>query len=601
MSGPGRRAAIAPGDYRRPSIVDETGLVVRPVGQGGEDLGIYDFSGLSGPPLLVREIAQAFATCARTRWDSDRSCLTYYNSLQNFVRAMAKVDPPVASAADITVAVWDRWMDQPGSVSRRGPQVALVLREVPGLSDATRARTTRRFNTPRAPEPKEGFSRAQMKRIRNAAAFTVRTANTRISENLALLERWRSGGIAPGDPDWAWGELLDHLARTGDLPRFASGPIRPAVLALCEQRVGSTLFEDMVTPLFPSVREKGAAAVLLMCYEAWNLSILEKLEIPDQWPNADPDDPDGPAVHRVDTDKPRRRRRRHASNNLLDLGEGTAGWAMQQVISMTAQARNTLAVLGNPSSLLLWSRPARGSKVFSSGKTGLSDAINDWARQARAAGADLPEGVTARPLRHSAQVLHERPRQNSRAVQDSDYLMRDRNVIDQSRDVVAAGLEQAVKHAHATVLMRVAAHVAPGTPREAEQVAKEAGVPLEVAKQVVSGELDTAVGACQDFEHSPFTASGPCAVSFLMCFACPNAVAIGRHLPRIVYLYQCLELIRSAVAGAVWAADWAEHHARVEDLVHKHTDPERWTALLAALPGREREHIDRMLDRRFDS
>lgn len=51
----------------------------------------------------------------------------------------------------------------------------------------------------------------------------------------------------------------------------------------------------------------------------------------------------------------------------------------------------------------------------------------------------------------------------------------------------------------------------------------------------------------------------PCTVSFLLCFACRNAVATGRYLPRIAYLHQALESLRSAVTPAVWAADWATH------------------------------------------
>lgn len=69
-------------------------------------------------------------------------------------------------------------------------------------------------------------------------------------------------------------------------------------------------------------------------------------------------------------------------------------------------------------------------------------------------------------------------------------------------------------------------------------------------------------GGLYRVEHSPFSASGPCAVSFLMCFACPNAVATDRHLPRIVYLHRALESCGPRSARLVWAADWAVHTAR---------------------------------------
>jgi hypothetical protein len=59
-------------------------------------------------------------------------------------------------------------------------------------------------------------------------------------------------------------------------------------------------------------------------------------------------------------------------------------------------------------------------------------------------------------------------------------------------------------------------------------------------------------------------------VSFLLCFACPNALATDRHLPRIVYLHEAMTGLRSALDPAAWRIDWAGHHARVTDLRHPH-------------------------------
>ena len=75
----------------------------------------------------------------------------------------------------------------------------------------------------------------------------------------------------------------------------------------------------------------------------------------------------------------------------------------------------------------------------------------------------------------------------------------------------------------------------------------------------------------------------------------------GRHLPRIVYLHQVLEGLRSAVDTATWTADWAEHHGRIADLVSAHTTEAGRAALRAQLTGHDRDLIDRMLDRRLDS
>ncbi len=92
----------------------------------------------------------------------------------------------------------------------------------------------------------------------------------------------------------------------------------------------------------------------------------------------------------------------------------------------------------------------------------------------------------------------------------------------------------------------------------AELVAKEVGIDVEVARRIVAGRL-----VCLVRGLPQLTPGGmPCAVSFLLCFAC------ARHrpdLPRIAYLHQALESLRSAVTPAVWAADWAVHHARIGD------------------------------------
>ncbi len=40
----------------------------------------------------------------------------------------------------------------------------------------------------------------------------------RIGENTRLLESWRAGDLAEGSREWRLGEILDHLARTGDVP-----------------------------------------------------------------------------------------------------------------------------------------------------------------------------------------------------------------------------------------------------------------------------------------------------------------------------------------------------------------------------------------------
>lgn len=62
-----------------------------------------------------------------------------------------------------------------------------------------------------------------------------------------------------------------------------------------------------------------------------------------------------------------------------------------------------------------------------------------------------------------------------------------------------------------------------------------------------------------------------------------------------------LEALRCTVDSATWAADWAEHHSRVADLLHAHTTEAERAGLRSQLSERDRELIDQMLERRLDS
>ncbi|MBT2401470.1 hypothetical protein [Streptomyces sp. ISL-100] len=524
-----------------------------------------------------------------------------FDHIGRFLKIVGAFDPPVTSVEELTPEAWKSWKARRAAATR---DLRVVVRELPSLRADTRAVLDQRRRTikPKTRTLKTGFTQREMHAVRTAAARTVRAARLRIAENTALMERWRSGQIQAGTMDWRWGELLDQLSRTGDVPRFPSGPTRPASRALTSD--GG--FMAACARLWPYPWEIGAAAVLLICHESWNLSVVKKLQLPQQWPNADENDPD-PAIFRMDTDKKRRPRLRFNSNNLVNAGEGTAGAAMKQIIEMTDQARVTMANMGTPTTALLVTRklPRGGGYkkgLFRTCEDGqlLGSWIADWSQRTKAEGVDLPH-VTARLTRHTAQALYGRARNNTDAVNDADYLMKDTTVREESRTVVETGLTAAMSHAFDQVKMRMVADATGTEPHDAELVAKHTGLPRDTAADVVAGQLQTPVASCTDFDHSPFTPAGPCSVSFLLCLACPNALATGRDLPRIVYLHRALETLRSAVSGSVWQADWAAHHMRVSDFLTTHTSESARPELLAQVAERDRHLIDRMLDRRLDS
>ncbi len=600
MSGTGRRAALPSAVYRKQGNLGADGLVVRAVGQGGQDHGTYDFRGCPGPEGFTRELVVAFARCASASgtWGSAATCENYAQRLRQFLVFAASCQPPVTDVSRISPAVWNTWtLPRP-----RRRQLRVVLLEVAALPAETRGRMQAQRTRSAAGTSQTSYSLREFTGIRAAAGRTVRAGVHRIEASTHLLECWRAGDTPRDSPDWWWGWLLDHVSRIGELPRgtvpatgarYFSKPVR--------RLLGPGGGPGALARLYPTYEEMGAAAVLLICHEGWNLSVLQTMQLPDQLPNADAA---SPAIQRVGTDKPRRGPRlRHGSNNLVDVGEGSPGRALRQVMALTAQARATLALLGSPSTSLLLGRRAKaleGGSVFADG-TAAEGAIKAWSDGAGLTGGDGPLRTGARRLRRTVQVLHGSPRNNTVRTHEDVYMLRDEQVREESAEVVAAGLAEAVGHARDRVRMRMVSQATGSTAGDAEQVAHQAGLPHDTAAQVAQGALDTAVAACTDFEHSPFTPSGPCAVSFLLCFACPNAVATGRHLPRIVYLHQVLEGLRSAVDTATWTADWAEHHGRIADLVSAHTTEAGRAALRAQLTDHDRGLIDRMLDRRLDS
>jgi hypothetical protein len=598
VSGRGRRAALPPTDYRKAPVLDADGLVIRPVSGTGKPLGVYDFRDSPGPVDFWRELVAGLAAQGRG-WGSEDTYQTNASTLRLLFRDAAAAEPPVAATGQITVEWWKKWT---GDIHVRRV-LAAVVRRAPGVPEATRVflqTPRRRPSARRGRRRKQAHTREELRRIRDAAAATVRAGRLRIAANAAVLQRWRAGAIERGDGDWPLGEVLDVLARTGDLPRYPNSADR-AVTAYAERACGFEGNAASLSRLFATPAEVGAAAVLLIVHEAWNLSVLKKMDVPTWWPNADREDP---AVHQVDTDKARRGRRRYASNTLVDIGEGSSGRALRHVLELTAPARTTLETLGRPTTkLLVGHRGLGGSENLRDHALGaaLDGAIRRWQQQVRADGVDLPARVNSQALRHSAQAHHGRARNNTQATHERDYQLQDEDVRAASRGAVELGLAQALASARQTVAMRMVADVDAEGEVSAELVAKEAGIDVEVARRIVADRLRTPVASCADFLNSDHSQAGmPCAVSFLLCFACRNAVATGRDLPRIAYLHQALESLRSAVTSAVWAADWATHHARIGDFLTTYTTTDARPQLVAAVADSERELIHAMLERRLD-
>jgi len=69
------------------------------------------------------------------------------------------------------------------------------------------------------------------------------------------------------------------------------------------------------------------------------------------------------------------------------------------------------------------------------------------------------------------------------------------------------------------------------------------------------GQLDTLASACLDIDHSPFN-PGRCAVSFLTCLRCPNALVTERHLPALLALADELQAALDHMGVDAWSAKY---------------------------------------------
>jgi hypothetical protein len=601
-----RQAALPPAGYARDRQSDPGSLAVTVAGESGGAEAVFDFRVLPGPPPLLAACAAGFARMAGPDqpWRAAATCANGYKAVREFLRWAAALDPPLQAPGDITPAVQAQWrLSRPGTVYGRACQLTVRqwLPQVPGVPAATIVASARRI--PAGPAPSEAaYTREEFAQIKAAAARTLSTALIRIRASREQLLRWQAGDFPgpglreqyrqtqPETTGYLIGEALDVLQRTGDVPLTRAG--HRAVTTRHARALGGAGPQHTWARLFLTMPEAAALAVLLVCDQGWNRSVLDAMTVPDDMPGAGEESLD---IYRAGIVKRRRPvRARYSSANLVDAGPGSPGRLIRQAIEATESARSTLAALGTPTDRLLVSRrdQFRGRQDMFCLGAPPGDSMRRWAAGAGLAGPDgEPLQVSLRRLRRTVQVLIRRePAQNSQQTHESAYVLRDPAVLPEAEQVTARGLADAVSHARATMKMRMLLDAGPGQPAGA----------VRVEQALADGTLDTATGACLDFTNSPFSPPGqPCTASFLDCLACSNAVATRRHLPRLAWLHRSLDELRAAAPPAAWERDWQAHFLRLTTLLDDNTTAaERHTAAHATSDA-DRELIAGLLNGRY--
>jgi hypothetical protein len=622
VSGPGRAATLPAPGYRPVPRARPEPLVVEGLDDVGRQLGRFDLSGLAGPEVLRERLADAFAARAGYggRWNSAATCKTVFYLLRPFCEYLATIDPPLAGFADLRAGHWNDFQLFLRTARAQGPDsvggTLTVIRTLLGHLDEVPADTRRHIDrwwrTPRQP-PRElrALSAAEFDRVRAAARGHAVAARRRIKAGWELLERWRQDPSGLSVEDQRVGPILDHLARTGDIPRTAVAYVMSPGGRPLHIQHGSVSaaggVRHLTAMLLPTKADTVALAVLLVCEAGFNRSVIDTLPVGHRRPDGAVDDVE---VRTVATDKPRRAARRHSTHNFIDGTDPRALSAYRLALDVTAGAHRVLDALGQPTDRLLvhWSghRNQHGLRI----QVGLplAEAEIGWAAACGLRTDPDENGTTALlratlpELRRTFQVLGRRPAQNTLRTHVRSYLARSGAARDEARDTVALGLTDALDATRALTFARVLTVEDVDTAgTDPEMVAERFGISVAVLDRVLSRRADTVLAGCTDFHHGPHApAGGPCPASFLLCLACPNALATPEHLPVQVTVHDALAEVASAVDEATWAARYAGHYTRLGDLLDRHTTTtERDDARRRITPA-DLERVRRLLARDLD-
>ncbi|UWE11931.1 hypothetical protein [Actinacidiphila bryophytorum] len=577
MSRRGRRASLPPAGHARPEPLSPDGLLVHHYNREQRVID-FDFSTLAVAEPLQRSLASLFAArCTPHGWTSHETSKLVWEVVRKFAVFLSQQEQPPGDLDDLTVAMMKRWRtSQPrtgGGYNALTKLASLLRGDVRVQSGAVADELFLRVQRPKSKT--QSYGEAEFDRIKAAARRTFRRALLRIGENARHLERWHGGEFPEGSREWIIGEALDILARTGTLP-YTTGPSgQRNVLDRFRRALGG----DTWRRLFLSRMEATALAVLLMAEYGWNLSVIDRAEVPRASP--DPGE-DGHPTYRIPLEKHRRGAGHFfETRNVTDDGALSSGRLITEALAVTRFARAVVEGLAPGTDLLMvWRAHRPGRAGESKGRHesvgpfrfGIqSSDAKEWG-QAEGVGSPFRRG------RRTVNVIDRRsPGQNSQESHDRHYALVDKRVQDDAIEVIAAGAEDAADRARRSVLL----------------------AELRDGPDVL--DLETATADCHDYHNGPYPApGGGCGASFLMCLGCENARVHPGHHPRLAHLHHALANLRSVLAPAAWDADWGDAHARLEDL-RKKLGEGMWAQASARVTQADRELIDHLLTGDLDT
>jgi hypothetical protein len=534
VSGRGQRAALPADGHARPEYLvadGQGGLVVRHYNREGR-VREYDFAALPVPAPMQASLAALFAAqCTPDRWSVHVSSGTSWRHLQRFAEFLACQERPPRDLDELTPGMVRQWRAglPAGTDGYHAFRViSSLLRDDARLQAGPVAdELARRSTAPRSRT--QSYSEADFDLVTAAARRRFRGALQRINENARHLQKWRDGAFTEGSAEWIAGEGLDILARTGDMPRYVRKDGRPGTMKTRYRNAfGRTSGAVTWQRLFLTRDEAVALGVLLLAEFGWNLSVINRAEVP----LASPDQgQDGHPTYRIALEKPRRGPGRYyETRNVTDDGAGSSGRLITQALEATRFARAIVEELApGTNRLIVWragiavrrrtdqdAHPPVGRFRFGVA----SQAAGEWAEA---------EGLDGSPFRRGRRTVialdRREPGQHSRDTHDRHYVLPDERVRAEVVEVIAAGAEDAADRARRAVLA------------------------AELRDRPVPGDAETVTVDCSSVRDSPWPApDGGCGASFLICLACPNARVHPGHHPRLAHLHEALASLRSVLA-----------------------------------------------------
>ncbi|MFD0448636.1 hypothetical protein ACFQ10_49840 [Streptomyces indonesiensis] len=190
------------------------------VGTSGGFKQEHDFAELPVPAAMQGSLAVAFAAQARG-WTSHGSSIACWRQVRVFAKFVSGLECPPDDLDGLTAAMLKRWraaqIDTNDGKKTLVTVRAFLLRDPRLATGAVVEELAKRIPMP-SPS-KKSFTQTELKRVLPAAQQQFRAARLRIQENTRLPEAWRADLLPGGSREGKLGEVLDHLARTRDVPR----------------------------------------------------------------------------------------------------------------------------------------------------------------------------------------------------------------------------------------------------------------------------------------------------------------------------------------------------------------------------------------------